>query len=138
MESPNILNPMFAMFLLIIITVIRNLIYRIQLVTAKKVKINDLKAVNLEVFPEQGVYLTKNLSNLFEMPVLFFVICLISLTKNYSDFVFTYLAWGYFSLRTVHTLIHTTYNYPVHRVIPFAFSNIVLVIMWIRFFVTYQ
>lgn len=137
MNSNSILYPIFFMFLLIIVTVIRNLFCRILLFTQKKVKISDLKEVRLEAFPEKAVYLTKNISNLYEMPVLFFVICLIALTKEFTDPIFISLAWIYVILRSVHTLIHTTYNNLLHRVIPFVLSNVVLVCMWILFYSTY-
>ena len=43
-----------------------------------------------------------------------------------------YLAWGYFALRMLHSVVHLTYNKVVHRMTLFALSNAVLIIMWTR------
>jgi hypothetical protein len=45
-----------------------------------------------------------------------------------------FLAWGYVGLRAAHSLVHLTFNIVLIRLIVFAGSNIVLVIMWTMFF----
>ena len=44
------------------------------------------------------------------------------------------VAWLYVALRLVHSAIHLTYNKVRHRLIPFATSNVVLVVYWVVFF----
>ena len=75
----------------------------------------------------------RNLMNLLEMPVLFYVVCTaFYVTGRVAPGVVS-LAWAYVGLRVVHTIIHLTYNRVGHRFLAFAASNIVLLVMWIRF-----
>ena len=45
------------------------------------------------------------------------------------------VAWVYVALRALHSVIHLTYNNVIHRLIPFALSNLVLMAFWVLFFV---
>jgi hypothetical protein len=68
--------------------------------------------------------------NLLELPLLFYVVCVIAyVTATTTSAVLT-LAWLYVALRVLHTLIHLLYNNVLHRLIAFAASNFVLVAMW--------
>jgi hypothetical protein len=73
--------------------------------------------------------------NLLEMPVLFYVICLLLFVSGRVDQTFLYLAWAYVGLRVLHSLIHVTYNNVYHRLSVFTLSNFVVIAMWALFFV---
>lgn len=73
-----------------------------------------------------------NLKNLFELPVLFYVAILLSLTLLIQDNLLVLLAWGFVLLRAVHSLIHCTYNRVLHRFTAYIASTIVLLLMWCR------
>jgi hypothetical protein len=70
--------------------------------------------------------------NLLELPVLFYTISLLILILQKSDTVFVGLAWTYVALRIVHSTVHLTYNRVLHRLLIFAASNVVLIVMWLR------
>ena len=73
----------------------------------------------------------RNFSNLFEVPVLLYVLCLsVYVTHNVSESLLA-MAWVYVALRIVHSLIHVTYNKIMHRFSIFALSNFLLLAMWI-------
>lgn len=74
-----------------------------------------------------------NFMNLFELPVLFYVLALALYATNLVDGLYLGLAWLYVLLRYVHSLIHLTYNRVMHRFYVFAASGIVLWILWGRF-----
>ncbi len=75
----------------------------------------------------------RNFRNLFEMPVLFYVLCLaLYMTHNVSEAPLV-LAWIYVALRIVHSLIHVTYNKIMHRFFVYALSSFLLLAMWIMF-----
>jgi len=68
--------------------------------------------------------------NLLEVPVLFYVVCIVSyVTHNVTSGIIV-LSWIYFGLRVAHSLVYLTYNHVAHRFLSFAASNIVLLIMW--------
>ncbi|GGF49994.1 membrane protein [Azorhizobium oxalatiphilum] len=73
--------------------------------------------------------------NLLELPVLFYVICLMSYVTGSVGSVMLYAAWLYVALRILHTAIYLTWNNVLHRLIAFAASNVVLIAMWVLFFV---
>jgi hypothetical protein len=74
-----------------------------------------------------------NYHNLFEMPVLFYVLALALYATGLADFFYAVLAWIYVLLRYAHSYIHITYNRVMHRFAAFAASTVVLWVMWARF-----
>jgi hypothetical protein len=74
----------------------------------------------------------RNLMNLLELPVLFYVACLTLYATKTVDGLAVALAWLYFALRVGHSAIHLTYNKVFHRLSLFAASNVVLIALWIR------
>ena len=73
-----------------------------------------------------------HLKNLFEFPILFYVVCIISYLTSSVDYMQLGLAWAYVGLRVVHTAIHVTYNTVLHRFGVFLLSFMVLITMWVR------
>ena len=80
--------------------------------------------------PEVGLP-NRNFMNLLEAPVLFYVVGFIYYLNNTMLSWFVPLAWVYVALRVVHSLVHLSYNNVSHRLIAFAGSNIVLVMLWL-------
>jgi hypothetical protein len=74
-----------------------------------------------------------NVRNLFEVPVLFYVLCGALAVSGGSTPGFVAAAWGYVGLRALHSLIHVTYNRVVHRFLVYAASTLLLFGMWIAF-----
>ena len=72
----------------------------------------------------------RNLMNLLEMPLLFYVVCIALYVTRHVEVGLVWLAWSYVAMRIVHSFIHLTTNRVVHRFVPFALSNVVLVSMW--------
>jgi hypothetical protein len=75
-----------------------------------------------------------NFRNLFEVPVLFYLLCVALVMTGSSTAGFVAAAWAYVGLRAVHSLIHVTYNRVVHRFLAYVASTLLLFGMWIAFF----
>jgi hypothetical protein len=75
----------------------------------------------------------RNLINLLEVPLLFYVVCLGLYETHQVRLGCLRLAWVYVALRVVHTLIHLTTNNVRQRLMVFALSNVALVALWIWF-----
>lgn len=73
-----------------------------------------------------------NFRNLWEMPVLFYVAVLLSLVMLIQDELLVQLAWIFVALRTLHSLVHCTYNRVMHRFLAYFCSCLVLILMWYR------
>ena len=65
--------------------------------------------------PEHVQYPANNFKNLFELPVLFYVICLYLYVTGSADTAYLLAAWAFVALRAVHSLIQCTTNIVMHR-----------------------
>lgn len=74
-----------------------------------------------------------NFRNLFEVPVLFYVLCVALVQTGGSTPGFVTGAWAYVGLRALHSLIHVTYNRVVHRFLAYVASTLLLIGMWVAF-----
>jgi hypothetical protein len=82
--------------------------------------------------PPEARLPSRNLSNLFEFPLLFYVACVALYALGAVDAVGLALAWAYVACRALHSLIHLTYNNVFHRLAAFLASSLVLLAIWIR------
>jgi hypothetical protein len=73
----------------------------------------------------------RNYMNLLEMPVLFYIVCLLIYVTGGASQIMVIVAWLYVALRVVHSAIHLSYNRVIHRLIVFAASNFVLIALWV-------
>lgn len=74
-----------------------------------------------------------NFSNLLEAPVLFYVLCLVLVITDQATSAQVALAWVYVLLRSLHSLIHVTYNRVIHRFAAHVLSMACLSSMWAVF-----
>lgn len=74
-----------------------------------------------------------NLKNLFELPVLFYLLIVLLLDTGHANANFVSAAWAFVALRTLHSAIHCTYNDVTHRFTVYMMSSLVLWGMWIAF-----
>jgi hypothetical protein len=74
-------------------------------------------------------------SNQFELPMLFYVLTILSILTHHADIVFLVLAWIFVLSRIGHAVVHTTSNNIMYRGPLFGIGMVVLLIMWIVFIV---
>jgi hypothetical protein len=74
-----------------------------------------------------------NYLNLFEMPVLFYTLCLALYLTQMLSLPMLVAAWAYVGLRCLHSFIHIGYNKVMHRFQVFATSAVLLMLMWLGF-----
>ncbi len=105
---------------------------RIRSALRREVAANDFRLGESARVPAEVSIPNRNYMNLLELPVLFYVVCMIfCLTGAHSPMTLT-LAWAFVGLRVIHSLIHLTSNHILHRLTAFALSNVVLVFLWIN------
>ncbi len=75
----------------------------------------------------------RNLMNLLEMPLLFYVVSICLYITHHESQGVLILAWAFVALRILHSIIHLTSNHILLRLGAFAASNLVLLALWIRF-----
>lgn len=86
--------------------------------------------------PPEGAMVNtgRNLINLFEFPMLFYVLVgLHAALAGTADSLQVMLGWGFVALRYLHTLVHVTVNQVGLRFLLHRAGVIVLAVMWARF-----
>ena len=68
--------------------------------------------------------------NLLEVPVLFYLACLVAVMVQHITPAMVWLAWAFVALRVLHAVIYLSYNKVVHRLTAFAIGNGVVAAMW--------
>ena len=85
-----------------------------------------------KIIPEEVSYPSNNLKNLFELPVIFYALCLYLYATGQVDEIYLLAAWAFFGLRVVHSLIQCTINIVMLRFAAYAVSSIALWLMVLR------
>ena len=85
-----------------------------------------------EHLPEEANYPANNFKNLFELPVLFYVLCLYLYVTNSVDALYVNAAWAFFAFRVAHSVVHCTYNRVIHRFALYCLGAAALFFMLIR------
>ena len=105
--------------------------YRIRAGQRREIRTDDFKYGESATVPGYVSIPNRNYMNLLELPILFYVVCIVFfITGNASSMAIT-LAWAYVALRVIHSLIHLGYNNVLHRLAAFALSNAALIALWI-------
>ncbi|HUP25580.1 MAG TPA: MAPEG family protein [Thermoanaerobaculia bacterium] len=127
----HILYPIFAMFLLVALVMMRMRSLRFAAVRNNQVAVGYYKTFHGAEEPEPLRAIARNFANLFEMPVLFYVVSLMAYSAGQVNWWLVALAWVYVALRYVHTWVHLTSNQVMVRFTFYMLSNIVLAAMWV-------
>jgi hypothetical protein len=85
-----------------------------------------------EFLPEKANYPANNFKNLFELPVLFYVMCIYLYVTGNVDVVYMIAAWLFAGLRVLHSLVHCTVNIVILRFQVYFAGGIVLWFMLAR------
>lgn len=132
MQNTSLLLPMASLVLLTFIMLLLMLYFRIKAVRLKQISPRYFKLNKGGEVPDHIVAITQNYQNLLELPPLFYIVCILAMLLNSNVTYFTVLAWCYVGLRSVHSLIHATYNHILHRLAVFFMSCVVLISMWVK------
>jgi hypothetical protein len=133
-NQADIFGPLGALVALTFLVLLNVPIRRFASAFRGQTKRDDYKLGESDRVPGWVAVANRNLMNLFELPVLFYVLCLSLYVTDLVNERQIWLAWGYVGLRAVHSLVHLTFNNVMVRLSVFAVSNIVLITMWVQFF----
>ncbi len=136
MAQENVFWPMIVMVLLTFIPLGMMPIKRIRSAVRGDTAPDDYRLGESARVPADVSLPNRSYMNTLEAPLLFYVLSLALYATSRVDGVFVSLAWTYVVLRCIHSIIHLTYNKVTHRVVPFAASNFVLIVMWALFVVS--
>ena len=115
------------------------LLYWMAYVRTRAIRIGEIKAQNIALrepnWPPDITQVGNAYHNQLELPVLFYVLTILSLVTRHADLLFVVLAWIFVASRIVHAYIHVTDNNVNRRGPIFGLGALVLTIMWLVFIV---
>ena len=71
-----------------------------------------------------------NFTNLFEVPVLFYLALIVAFLTQQATPLVLGLAWTFVAGRVLHSLIQCSYNKVMHRFIVYSLSTCVVWLLW--------
>ena len=134
MQQHAILAPFLAMMLLTMFVWIYMYMRRIHYSVVNR--INPQKLATPEkaaaLIPEQINNPANNLKNLFEMPVLFYALCLYLLLTQTVDTTYAIAAWLFVAFRVLHSIVQCTSNHVMTRFRLYMIASLALWFMFLR------
>lgn len=76
---------------------------------------------------------SRNLINLFEVPVLFYALVPLAVLSGVEDGTLRGFFWAFVAFRVLHSAIHLTVNHLVIRFSAHLFANLALIGAWVCF-----
>jgi hypothetical protein len=137
MEMPTDLAlPMLGMMVLTLLVWVVMFIQRVSFAQSNRLDIEQFKtpADVQTLVPAEVSGASNNFRNLFELPVIFYGLCLYLIVSGQVDSFYTNCAWAFLALRCLHSLIHCSYNRVAHRFGVYILSSLVLWVMVVRAF----
>lgn len=96
---------------------------RIAALRSGKVKRDEL---GRPIFPKWATQISDAFSNQFQIPTLFYMVCLLTLWLRTETPWFVGMAWAFVALRWVHAAVFATTNFVPIRFAVFLASSLVL------------
>lgn len=101
---------------------------RVAAVKSGEAKVEDFRYPQKE--PKSSDSAARNLINQFELPVLFFCVCLLFMQLGFVDVVSVGLAWGFVVARALHAYLHLTANRIRNRRPMFVLGFLMIILLW--------
>ena len=129
--------PVMSLLLLTLVVWVVMFIHRVGYANSHGIDAEELKspADVARLLPVEVAGSGNNFKNLFELPVLFYVICLYLTVFGQVTSLMVSCAWAFVALRALHSLIHCSYNKVMHRFLAYLASSLALWIMVVAAFI---
>jgi len=130
MSQTLIFWPVIAQVLLTFVAYLVMSKRRIAAVKAGEARARDFR---VPVDPETSATAARNVTNQFELPVLFYVVCLAFHQVGAVDWIALLLAWAFVASRAVHAFVHMTSNVVLLRRRLFIVGFVLVGLLWAWF-----
>ena len=127
--------PLSIMAILNLFLIFRLLYMATVYVVRKNVRLSQFRIYEGE-FPDRLRSARQQYQNMFEIPILFYLLCLLHIFFNSYTQIDILLAWGFVIFRVLHFFIRIQNQKNVNimpRTIVFVISLVFLTIAWIKF-----
>lgn len=131
------LVPLLTMVFLNLFLAFRLLYMATMYTLNKEVKLSQFR-INEGLFPDRLRSARQQYQNMFEIPILFYLLCLLNIFFNHYTQFDIILAWGFVFFRVLHFSIRFQNQKNINiipRTLVFVMSLIFLTIGWINFII---
>ncbi|MFZ0660158.1 MAG: MAPEG family protein [Candidatus Binataceae bacterium] len=138
MEQTAIFGPVFAMMLLTLVVWVYMYVRRIGFITSGNFSREDMTPMAFaRLSPPAVANPSDNLKNLFEIPVLFYVLVLYLFAVKQVDALYVDAAWIFVTFRVLHSAVHCTFNLIMLRFYLYLIATVAVWFIAFRAGVTY-
>ena len=134
MSQQAIFGPVLAMMALTFVVWVYMYIRRISFITSTRLGPGELAIPGTlaRVSPAAVANPADNFRNLFEIPVLFYVLALSLAFANRVDATYLYAAWVFVAFRVLHSAVHCSVNIVLLRFYLYVISSLAVWFMVAR------
>ena len=129
-----VLLPLFVQVILTFVLYCWMAYHRVTSIRSGVVHPRDV-ALRQPNWPPRVLQIANAAHNQLELPLLFYVLTILSITTRHADVLFVVLSWVFVLSRLGHAYIHVTSNRVPRRGAMFGIGLLVLMIMWLIFIV---
>lgn len=134
MSIQAVLLPLFVEVALTFCMMLGMMYWRTSALRRGETRFSDI-AMREPNWPKRPTQFANAFSNQFELPVLFYVLTILSIITRHADFIFVVLAWIFVVFRILQAVVHVTSNNVRLRGAFYGVGALVLLAMWIIFMV---
>lgn len=133
MDPAQIVSPVFALLLLTLIVWLYMYAKRIPFINSLNLEPDQLTPAELvRLSPPAVSNPSDNLKNLFEVPVIFYVLAGYLFVTQQVDGLYLALSWIFVGFRVLHSLVHCTINKVMVRFVLYAIASLSVFIILLR------
>lgn len=103
-------------------------IVRFKSVKSGKTSIKYFKSYNTNEVDPYVLIVGRHLENQYELPMIFFILNILTMILGFTDFIFIVLAWAFIASRFLHSYVHLTSNRIQIRMQFFTIGLVALII----------
>jgi len=137
-QGNTMIYPMFAMVLLTFSVAFYMFRLRVKAVKSGEIKLSYFRLNSGAEVSAAMQQATRNYSNLFEVPVLFYAAGASALALNINNAAIIVIGWLFVITRIAHSWVHLTSNNVIHRLKAFMAGNLCVLVLWILIVLDYS
>jgi hypothetical protein len=134
MNPSAIFGPFLAVMLLTLVVWVYMYIRRIHFLQSNDIQPDQISTPDAlaRLTPPAVATPSDNLKNLFELPVLFYGLCLYLFATGQVDGGYVAAGWVFAAFRALHSAVHCTFNHIMTRFTLYAVASLALWTMLVR------
>jgi hypothetical protein len=131
MGNVAIFHPVIVLVIWTLAVLVLVSFVRVRSIRRRQIGEDDFRVGESAAVPPGVSLPNRAYMNLLELPVLFYVACIVLFVTGGASYLTIAVAWVFVVFRIVHSVIHLTYNRVAHRTAAFGASLAALIVLWV-------